>query len=94
MPFQKGHPRFGGRKKGSESLRALCEGKGVNPFVEMLELAMAETDMDKKFYKLKELLPYLHAKPKEDEMDLSKFTPEQIRAYVMGLVENEPKSGA
>ena len=93
MAYYKGQ---GGRRKGSKNKRTdlfrLCEEKKINVFSEMLDIAMNELDPDKKFSKLKDCAIYLYSKPK-DESDISDFTPEEIRDYIMSAASNEPKAG-
>lgn len=82
----------GGRPKGTKNkrtdLHAKCESVGLDVFSRMLELALAEKDKQGEWSKLNQLAQYLYAKPK-DEPDISKFTPDQIREYVMTLVKPE-----
>lgn len=82
----------GGRPKGAKGkrtdLHALCEKHGINVFEAMITLAMSEQDPDKQFNKYKECAAYLYSKPKE-ELDLSKFTPQEIREYVLTIVKPE-----
>lgn len=70
MPFQPGHPRVGGRPKGSVSLQSKCKQMGIDVFEEMLRIALLEKDIDKKFSKLTVLSQYLYSKPK-DELDVN-----------------------
>lgn len=72
MPAPKGHPRYGGRTKGTlnkktEDLMAICEAKGINVFEAMVELAVTEKHPDKKFHKLTEVATYLYSKRKSLE---------------------------
>lgn len=85
--FKKGHPRYGGRKKGSQTLLDKCKEMNVDVFEEALRLAINDPDFDNKFNKLAALMPYLYAKPK-DEFDISKLTPEQIREYLLEIVND------
>lgn len=80
------------RNKGRADPSLICTEHGIDVFEEMLIIALVETNPDKRFSKFKELAPYLYAKPK-DEMDLSKFTPEQIRVYIKSLNEYQPRTG-
>ena len=82
----------GGRKAGSKNkrtdLHAICEKHGVNVFEEMLLLAIEETDKSRRFNKFSQLAQFLYSKPKE-ELDLSKFSPEEIREYVLSLIKSD-----
>lgn len=68
--------KTGGRQKGTpnkatQDLMAICEAKGLDPFAAMVELAVTETNRDKKFDRLKEIAQYLYPKRKavEHSMD-------------------------
>lgn len=76
------------RNKGRAEPSLICTEHNIDVFEEMLLLALAEQVPDKRFNKFRDLAQYLYAKPK-DEMDLTKFTPEQIRAYIVSLNESK-----
>lgn len=84
--FEAGHQGYK-KNKGRAEPSLICTEHGIDVFEEMLLLAMAEVVADKRFSKFRDLAQYLYAKPK-DEMDLTKFTPEQIRAYIVSLNES------
>jgi len=68
----KGHPRYGGRKKGTpnkptQDLMAICEKHGCNPFEGMVMIAMRETDQDKQFDKFERIAQYVFPKRKAIE---------------------------
>lgn len=87
----------GGRKKGTKNKRTdlfrKCDEVGLDVFVRMLEIALEyKNQPDKQWPKLVILAQYLYSKPK-DESDISDFTPEEIREYIMQSVKNEPNAG-
>lgn len=71
--FQPGHPKVGGRQKGSKNkftrdLAEICEEKGFNPFEALLEMAQnPKTKGGIKLGALKELCEYLY--PKRQRME-------------------------
>lgn len=93
MAYFKGQ---GGRPKGAKGkrtdLHALCEKHGVNVFEEMLILAK-EAKGPVRFNLFAKLAEYLYSRPKE-ELDLSKFTPEEIREYVLTLIRPDEQNSA
>ena len=66
----------------------ICKKNKIDIFEQALKIAISDKDEDSKFKKLMDLIPYVHAKVKE-EASLSNFTPEQIREYVLGLSKIE-----
>jgi hypothetical protein len=87
----------GGRKKGTKNKRTdlfrKCDEVGLDVFTRMLEIAIKYQDEPtKQWPKLIVLAQYLYAKPK-DESDISDFSPEEIREYIMRAVD-EQKSGS
>ncbi len=89
--FQKGHPKYGGRQKGTVNLHKKCEDMGLDVFLRMLELAKQEEDPEKQFHKLDRLAQYLYAKPKETEVQL---TPEQVREFIRQWTEDVQSTGS
>lgn len=88
--------KTGGRVKGAHGARALldkCHNMNVDVFEEMLKLACAEANNDKRFSKLRDLAQFLYAKPR-DELDITKFTKEQVREYIMGIANDDTARGA
>lgn len=87
----------GGRKKGTKNKRtdlfAKCERVGLDVFERLLTLALEARDTKGEWTKLSKLAEYLYSKPKE-ESDISDFSPEEIREYIMSAVNSEPKAGA
>lgn len=73
MAAPKGHPRYGGRTKGTPNkntsdLMSICEKHGIHPFEGMVILAKEEKDPDKKFDKLERIAQYVHPKRKAVEV--------------------------
>lgn len=74
----------GGRQKGSKNkktdLFAKCDEMKVDVFSELLEIAMNESVLDKRFTKFHKLAEFLYAKPKDTgEVQLG---PEEIREMI------------
>lgn len=71
--FEPGHPKVGGRKKGSKNkftrdLMEICETKDFNPFEALLEMAQnPKTKAGIKLGALKELCEYMY--PKRQRME-------------------------
>lgn len=89
----KGHPKWGGRKKGSVNKRTsvleTCEAVGLNVFAEMAKIAGDATDPNRATM-LKELAQYLE--PKRKAMELSgsmDFNVQRELEGLMGLTEDE-----
>lgn len=89
MAFKYGQ---GGRPKGSKNkstdLHAKCKSVGLDVFERMLELAMQAKGTQNEWPRLRELAPYLYAKPKEVEISA-----EQVRGYLES-VANDSKASA
>lgn len=72
MPFQPGHTKAGGRKKGSTNksnlAQAACEKLGVDPFAILAEFAKSSTDKRLRFDAAKELAQYMLPKLKATEI--------------------------
>lgn len=71
MPAPKGHPRYGGRQKGTlnkntRDLFALCDQQGINPFEALLKFSTHE-DPSIAMNALKEVCQYLYPKRKSLE---------------------------
>lgn len=85
----------GGRQKGAKNkktdLHRKCDELNVDVFTELLTIAMAETDSNRRFNKFKELAAYLYAKPK-DEGDVQ-LTPEQIREMIREWSSHDQQAG-
>lgn len=71
MPFEKGHKKFGGRKKGSVSpiraLKDICVEKGFCFASKLVELAQAE-DKQISIQAVKEGMKYLYPQLKSHEI--------------------------
>ncbi len=66
MPAPKGHPRYGGRAKGTpnkrtETLIEICERKGINLFEALLDLTL-HPDPSIKIQAVKEACSYIYQK--------------------------------
>ena len=64
MPFQKGHGKMGGRKKGSKELgrrtvQEACEHYGVDPLIELFKL-IPDLNAPQQAKTWLAILPYLH----------------------------------
>lgn len=73
MAAPKGHPRYGGRKKGTpnkntQDLFATCEKHGLDVFGSMVKIAVETEDPILRFGFLKEIAQYLHPKRKALEV--------------------------
>ncbi len=96
MAWPKGKPHPGvGRKPGSKNkktdLFARCEEHGIDVFDELLLSAARELDPDKRFFKFKEIAPYLYAKKKE-VLTLSEIPVEELlKAAEEGLTDDSAK---
>lgn len=72
MAAPKGHPKYGGRTKGTpnkktQSLFDKCEAHGFDPFEALLEMAQENIDPQIKLGALKEVCSYLYPKRKAIE---------------------------
>lgn len=73
MPFEKGHKKIGGRKKGTpnkfnSNIKSICEEHDVNPFAALC--LMAKNPKSKHhFHAAKELAEYMGAKRRRHEFD-------------------------
>lgn len=69
MPFEKGKPRAegAGRKAGvpnkKTDILAICEGVGLNPFLELAKIA-SDSSHERRFDAIKELCQYIEPKKK------------------------------
>jgi len=73
MAAKVGHPKYGGRKKGSknkktEELFEICARKKLTPFEALIDLALSTDDEGIKLGALKELCQYLYPKRKAVEV--------------------------
>lgn len=71
MAAPKGHPRYGGRSKGtpnrfSQNLIEICKEKDLDVFEALVEIAKNDSHPDN-FHSLKELAQYLYPKRKSLE---------------------------
>lgn len=89
----KGHPKWGGRKKGSVNKRTSvlekCEEIGLDPFKEMARIAADLSDPNRPMM-LKELAQYLE--PKKKAMEVSgqlDMRVQQELESLMGLTEEQ-----
>ncbi len=79
MPFEKGKPKTGGRKKGvrnkfNADLAKLCEDEGFNPFQALLQMAKdPKTKGGVKLGALSELCEYMFPKRRRVEFEGQAF---------------------
>lgn len=69
MGAKKGHPKYGGRVKGTPNkstvtLQQKCDDAGLDVFEAMIDLAQNDSDVSVRMTMLKELASYLYAKRK------------------------------
>lgn len=74
MGAPKGHPRYGGRQKGTpnkknQELFEKCRKAGVDPFEEMLKIVKHCANDHIRIQALRELCQYLYPKRKALELD-------------------------
>lgn len=68
MPAPKGHPRYGGRKKGTPNKRSLAaleifEANDFDPVQKLIDIYNATDDESIRLSASTALLPYRHSKP-------------------------------
>lgn len=73
MGAPKGHPRYGGRTKGTPNKKTstlidICDRKGINPFEALLDLCTNE-EISVRLAALKEICSYIYPKQKAIEMN-------------------------
>lgn len=97
MAWPKGKPRppGAGRRAGTPNkktnLFALCEEHQVNVFEDMLITASNIQDDKERFYFMKEILPYLHARKKEIEIDVDMDLAKKAEEYAQLSKEEQIK---
>lgn len=74
-PFEKGHKKVGGRKKGTpnrfnSNLQEICVSEGVDPFRGLLKIAKdRSTETGHRIQALKEVCEYVYPKRRRVEFD-------------------------
>ena len=78
MPFQKGHTKIGGRKKGTSNKVTLIRADdlllelGINPIQKLIEIAeLDEASLDQKINCYKEIAKYTYPRLKLQELWVS-----------------------
>jgi len=91
MPFEKGHTKLGGRKKGTPNKVSLIRADdllyqlGVNPIAKLIEIAESiEASLDQKINCYKEIAKYTY--PRLKSQDLRLTSPEDNSPTIIELI--------
>jgi len=91
MPFEKGHTKLGGRKKGTPNKVSLIRADdllfqlGINPIAKLIEIAESgEASLDQKINCYKEIAKYTY--PRLKSQDLRFTSPEDNSPTIIELI--------
>jgi len=91
MPFEEGHPKIGGRKRGTPNKIALIRADDllleldINPIQKLIEIAESdEASIDQRINCYKEIAKYTYPRLKLQELWVSKL--ENLKPTVIELV--------
>ena len=91
MPFEKGHTKIGGRKKGTLNMVTLIRADdlllelGINPIQKLIEIAESdEASLDQKINCYKEIAKYTYPRLKLQELWVS--PPENSEPTIIELI--------